>query len=493
VGKITKAAIRYFLKKEEAVTSEEEGLQLSLPSRPTVSDSTAWEAYWKTVDQPWRKEPEIDKQRQEELTLRRALVPDIEMGIYPFKGMELSRADVEWLLETHEEMGGPVDWNDENQRKREGLDLRGANLHQKNLGGLPLARMRGGLTGRERSEVAKEKWSSAAVLLEGADLVDVSLQGADLSFAQLQGADLRNAKLQRAQLSFAQLQGANLSYVDLSHASLIFADLSRAALRGAKLQNINLRGAQLQGADLKRAGLQEANLDSAQLQGADLRKANLENTTLDEITLSDKKYGPACLADVKWGNVDLAVIDWEPVNKLGEELLAKQNKMRDGKVKKEKGLRLREYREAVRANRQLAVALRGQGLNEEADQFAYRAQLLQCKVWRYQRKWLKYIFSWFLFLLAGYGYRPLWSLLWYLVLILVFASVYYFLSPLGGHPFSPDGALVFSLTSFHGRGFFPGGLKLEDVITKIAASEAVVGLLIEISFIATFTQRFFGK
>ncbi len=62
-----------------------------------------------------------------------------------------------------------------------------------------------------------------------------------------------------------------------------------------------------------------------------------------------------------------------------------------------------------------------------------------------------------------------------------------------GHPFSPGGALVFSLTSFHGRGFFPGGLSLEDAITQYAAFEAVVGLFIEISFIATFTQRLFGR
>jgi len=62
-----------------------------------------------------------------------------------------------------------------------------------------------------------------------------------------------------------------------------------------------------------------------------------------------------------------------------------------------------------------------------------------------------------------------------------------------GPPFSPLGALVFSVTSFHGRGFFPGGIKLDDPITVLAALEAVVGLTIEISFIATFTQRFFGK
>jgi hypothetical protein len=62
-----------------------------------------------------------------------------------------------------------------------------------------------------------------------------------------------------------------------------------------------------------------------------------------------------------------------------------------------------------------------------------------------------------------------------------------------GPAFSPLGALVFSVTSFHGRGFFPGGIALDDPITVTAAAEAIIGLLIEISFIATFTQRFFGS
>ncbi len=52
---------------------------------------------------------------------------------------------------------------------------------------------------------------------------------------------------------------------------------------------------------------------------------------------------------------------------------------------------------------------------------------------------------------------------------------------------------MFSVTSFHGRGFFPGGLPLDDPVTVLAALEAVIGLLIEISFIATFTQRFFNS
>src|SRR5258708_29345548 len=40
--------------------------------------------------------------------------------------MKLSRADVEWLLATHENGRGPVDWSDGSQRGREELDVHGA-------------------------------------------------------------------------------------------------------------------------------------------------------------------------------------------------------------------------------------------------------------------------------------------------------------------------------------------------------------------------------
>jgi hypothetical protein len=62
-----------------------------------------------------------------------------------------------------------------------------------------------------------------------------------------------------------------------------------------------------------------------------------------------------------------------------------------------------------------------------------------------------------------------------------------------GH-ITPVEAFVLSLTSFHERGFFPGNnISLSDPRVVLAAIEAVVGLIVEISFIATFTQRFFGK
>jgi hypothetical protein len=50
------------------------------------------------------------------------------------------------------------------------------------------------------------------------------------------------------------------------------------------------------------------------------------------------------------------------------------------------------------------------------------------------------------------------------------------------------------VTSLHGRGLFPGGgLALDDPITILAVIEAILGLFIEITFIATFPQPFFAR
>jgi hypothetical protein len=46
----------------------------------------------------------------------------------------------------------------------------------------------------------------------------------------------------------------------------------------------------------------------------------------------------------------------------------------------------------------------------------------------------------------------------------------------------------------HGRGFSPGqNIGLSSPLTILAAIEAFVGLIIEITFIATLTQRFFRR
>jgi hypothetical protein len=213
---------------------------------------------------------------------------------------------------------------------------------------------------------------------------------------------------------------------------------------------------------------------------------------LRDVVLGGGQSGGASIADLNWGGANLAVVDWTHVKVLGDEYEAQQPKGYGGKMKT-KPQRIEDHRTVVRANRQLAVALRDQGLNEEADYFAYRAQRLQRIVLRYQGKFGRYLFSGFLDLLAGYGYRPGRSVVAYLLIIFGFMGLYL----LNAHFVTPhlrwDEALVLSVSSFHGRGFFSQDISLGDTYARLASVEAVIGLIIEISFIATFTQRFFGR
>src|SRR5579862_8361615 len=89
-------------------------------ARPHEDDHDAWRAYWAAQGQAWRSEPEIALERQTYLSERRALPGDILLGLFPFKGITppLTRADVEWLLATHEDGRGPVDSSDPAQRER---------------------------------------------------------------------------------------------------------------------------------------------------------------------------------------------------------------------------------------------------------------------------------------------------------------------------------------------------------------------------------------
>lgn len=283
---------------------------------------------------------------------------------------------------------------------------------------------------------------------------------------------------------------------DLSEADLEKTNLIRIHLEGA-----NLTQAHLEGADLLGAHLEGADLLGAHLDGANLRLAFFDGATnLGRVTLGNEQFGFVSLVDVHWGDANLSLVDWSTVKMLGEEREAHMRNVSKGKKTRqkkeiEKKERLDHYRWAVRANRQLAVVLRDQGLSEEADYFAYRAQVLQRTVWRWRHRPLKYALSWILDLLAGYGYKPIRSLLIYIFVIGAFTAAYYFLGHTAKLPISGWGALVYSVTSFHGRGFFPGPgvTNLDSPIIRLAALEAVIGLLVEISFIATFTQRFFGK
>jgi Pentapeptide repeats (8 copies) len=328
----------------------------------------------------------------------------------------------------------------------------------------------------------------AAMHLEGAHLYRIHLEGARLRKAHLEGSSLRRAHLEDTNLFQARLQGT---------------DLFRAHLEGTVLREAHLAGKE---ATSIKTEAQQAIRTYTVLSPANLRLAFFDQTTrLDHLILGDEAHGFVSLTDVTWGGANLSVVNWTSMTMLGDEATARQRKNSTGELK-DVAAQLEEYSIAVRANRQLAAALQTQGINEDAARFGYRAQVLQKTLYQLRivqpgisfRRRMQllgaWLFSWLLFLIAGYGYKPGRSFLAYLLVISGFATAYYVLGHTVGPILSPLGAFVFSMTSFHGRGFFPGNnISLDDPLTVLAAFEALVGLIIEMTFIATLTQRFFNR
>ena len=361
-------------------------------------------------------------------------------------------------------------------------------------------------TWAELPEATRGKSPLKDVLLSGADFFWLALCAPASPYKAQRGRRplgdaFRLDQLKGAELRLSELEGARLYGAHLEEADLRGAHLEGARLSGAQLKGVDLRGVYLEDADLSVANLEGAHLIGAHLEGVDLYHTNLKGVDLRSTWLDGKtQLGGAILdqdtqlGDIHWsgvGSVDLTQINWDNVPILGDE-----HEMNFRPYAK-------KHKDVVRAYRQLAAQLRAQGMADEADRFSYTAQIRQRGVLLHTRHLSQYLFSWLLYLLAGYGYQVWRTVLWYVATIAIFAFGYMQVThgaPLFGL-YEPHGtqalqwyeALVLSLASFHGRGFFPQGISLGDPVAILAASEAVIGLFVEISFIATFTQRYFAN
>jgi len=374
--------------------------------------------------------------------------------------------------------------------------------------------------------------------MEEIDARDARIGGANFNRARLRCADFRRAHADQKSVSFQQawleqadfqeahLEGADFRDAHLEGASFRDAHLEGASFRDAHLEGVDLRGAHLEGTDLRGAQLNGKRMnseaaewvrrrpgslpESAILPPADLREAFFNGgTRLHGTVLGNAEHGFVSVADVIWGDVNLNAIDWEQVHRIGDEDRARAKRggtrdpvdrsrartspRRDARQAPRKGesvIHLEEYRAAVRANRQLAHTLQNQGLNEIAARFSYRSQKLHLIVLRKEGKWLHWLSSALLYLLAGYGYKPVRSFLAYLTVVVIFMTIYHIAEP----GLSWGVAFVFSVATF-GRGLIPGasGDMVTNLVAYASVFEAFIGLVIEATFIAALTQRFFSK
>lgn len=112
----------------------------------------------------------------------------------------------------------------------------------------------------------------------------------------------------------------------------------------------------------------------AQLGGVDLRGALLDVRT----KLAAAHFDSTVLvAGAIWNGVSLNQVAWEQVPSLGDEVQAYQA-MSEGQ-RKDVQERQEDFEAAARAYRQLAIALRDQGITEAADRFTYRGLHMQRK------------------------------------------------------------------------------------------------------------------
>jgi uncharacterized protein YjbI with pentapeptide repeats len=321
-----------------------------------------------------------------------------------------------------------------------------------------------------------------------ADLRRIRLVGVNLA-----GANLFGAHLQRANLSRVNLEGATLVDADLEEAGLGYSTLA-----GANLKHANLSGAHLRQANLAGAVLQFANLCGARLFRNDLRGATLVGARMDSATVlvGASLDARTQLRDVVWNGAQMTAVDWERVNRLGDEQAFEPPNDQAKKGEGERQRRIEEYRGAVRAYQQLAVALQGQGMGDVAGRFTYRAQVLQRRVLWKRRHYGKWLFSAILDLLSGYGYRLSRILIAYVLIVFTFAAIYYVIGLPHAQPVSDieaaKDALLVSLTALHGR-VFQEQLGTFTPAAWIAAVESICGIVVEGIFVAMLIQRFFTR
>lgn len=403
---------------------------------PLPNNDTDWARYWSDHGQPWRKRAEITPLRQGELLNRASTKADVLQGRYPLIGLRIHREDLEWLISRSQGEGGVV-------------DLRGSDVSDEDLSGLPLTALLAGLSGPD--------WR----------LVD---QGT-------QSQEERDALFNAAAVNF---QRCNLTNADLRESSMTYADL-----RGAKLSDCRLDGADLFRVNL--GGEFPANLHGAILD---------RRTRLNEaIMASDSGVAPR-LFDVQWNGASLSGIDWSIVKKVADEKRSYHKARRrpgDG-WSVSNNRRIIWYSEAAQTYRQLAMALRFQGMNDQARRFTYRAEVarfwsLLHSLTRF-RQWGAFAFSLLLGVISGWGYRLYRSALLYVATIFIFANLYRITSD-GRYNWRE--ATVLSIIAFHGRAFYPSdNYGLGTTFAAVGAAEAFVGLFIEAIVIATLTRRLFS-
>jgi hypothetical protein len=154
------------------------------------------------------------------------------------------------------------------------------------------------------------------------------------------------------------------------------------------------------------------------------RRADLCGASLDKATqLNAAKLVLVSLDQTIFDNTNLSVARRQDAPILGDDLRARATRDDEG-GRRSRWQRALEYQAAARAYRRLLAALQTNGMNDEADTYRYRAQLMQRRFhWRSLR-FGRWSFSALLAPLAGYGYKPARAFLAHVLVIAIFIGLF---------------------------------------------------------------------
>jgi hypothetical protein len=372
-----------------------------------------------------------------------------------------------------------------------------------------------------------------SVIFNGSLLYRANMYGAFLARAHFDCACLRSADLSGAKIPRGSFGGASLRAVDLRGSDLSEADFGGCAgsieshrykpwatndvldsydyqstplsvfykpwlvMRYVRRRN-DLQNRQQTSQSEASRGEDRGFLVTFSDWPADLRDVVMDSNTSLKGTILQGRFGAVQVGGVSWGEADLRGIQLS--DRLGDErplrTYVRQSRASSPFVFLRRfvkiwgvqsfDVQLSEYaRSAAEANLRVAVALAKQGMRREADAYGYRARIAE--TWGLQNFLARrsFVSAWFLRIICGWGYRPLFTVIWYGLMLLLFAIGY---SVLGPH-LNLWQSLLLSVTAFHGRGLVPAVGNVSTPVAALAAGEAVVGLVLEATFVATFVQR----
>lgn len=332
----------------------------------------------------------------------------------------------------------------------------------------------------------------------------------NFSGSVMRGIDLSGIPFSGHVLDNCNLENTNLSECRFSRCSMLNCRLNRTTLHSAQLQACDLRNA-----EMRSAGLQCARLNHAHLSGADLARAQMSaSTLLGRCRMAENGVGPR-LISVEWNGAIVADANWEELDLLGGdpahprgpariEQVARRieqsegNQMLPGESIKSAVRRRREtgLRDAITEYRQVAAVLRSQGRPEVSQRLELRARRLGRRV-RGRRGWIGFritqFVSWCLDVATGYGTAPERMGIFYVCAIAAYAILYAHLSTPESFSFkAPWEPVVLSVLSFHGRGLVGNPSNAASPAAVFSASEGILGLVMEATFVAALTRRLFG-